>query len=35
VIFLAGGSRTVPLGKLGGSLTVEHADALVAQLSET
>jgi len=34
VIFLAGGSRTVPLGNLSGSLTVEQADALVAQLSE-
>jgi hypothetical protein len=33
VIFLAGGSRTVPLGNLSGSLTVEQADALVAQLS--
>ena len=34
VIFLAGGSRTVPIGNLSGSLTVEKADALVAQLSE-
>ena len=34
VIFLAGGSRTVPLDELTGPLTVEQADALVARLSE-
>ena len=33
VVFLAGGSRTVPLDNLTGPLTVEQADALVAQLS--
>jgi hypothetical protein len=33
VVFLAGGNRTVPMGKLSGSLTVEQADALVDQLS--
>jgi hypothetical protein len=32
VIFLAGGSRVLPMPKLDGSLTVERADALVAQL---
>jgi hypothetical protein len=34
VIFLAGGSRTVPLDNLTGPLSVAQADALVAQLSE-
>lgn len=34
VIFLAGGSRTVPLDNFTGPLTAERADALVAQLSE-
>jgi hypothetical protein len=34
VIFLAGGSRVVPLDSAGGLLTVEQADALVAQLQE-
>jgi hypothetical protein len=34
VIFLAGGSRVVPLDSAGGLLTVEQADALVAQLRE-
>jgi hypothetical protein len=33
VIFLAGGSRTVPLDELTGPLTVAQADALVARLS--
>jgi hypothetical protein len=33
VIFLAGGSRTVPLDELTGPLSVEQADALVARLS--
>ena len=33
VIFLAGGSRTVPLDELTGPLTVGQADALVARLS--
>ena len=32
VIFLAGGSRTLPLPTLGPTLTMEQADALVAQL---
>ena len=32
VIFLAGGTRTLPMPDLGPSLTVEQADALVAQL---
>ena len=32
VIFLAGGSRVLPMPNLGGNLTVEQADALVAQL---
>jgi hypothetical protein len=34
VIFLAGGSRVVPLDSVHGLLTVEQADALVAQLRE-
>jgi hypothetical protein len=34
VIFLAGGSRTVPMDKLSGPLSAERVDALVAQLSE-
>jgi hypothetical protein len=34
VIFLAGGSRVVPLDSVGGMLTMEQADALVAQLRE-
>jgi hypothetical protein len=34
VVFLAGGSRTVPLDNLTGPLSVAQADALVAQLSE-
>jgi len=33
VVFLAGGSRTVPLDHLTGPLSVAQADALVAQLS--
>jgi hypothetical protein len=33
VIFLAGGSRTVPLDELTGPLSVEQADALVARLT--
>jgi hypothetical protein len=32
VIFLAGGSRVLPMPNLGRTLTVEQADALVAQL---
>ncbi len=32
VIFLAGGSRVLPMPNLGQTLTVEQADALVAQL---
>jgi hypothetical protein len=32
VIFLAGGTRTLPMPDLGPTLTVEQADALVAQL---
>lgn len=32
VIFLAGGTRTLPLPTLGPTLTMEQADALVAQL---
>jgi hypothetical protein len=32
VIFLAGGTRTLPMPNLGPSLTVDQADALVAQL---
>ena len=34
VVFLAGGSRTVPMPDLGPTLTVERADALVAQLRD-
>jgi hypothetical protein len=34
VIFLAGGSRVVPLDSVKGMLTMEQADALVAQLRE-
>ncbi len=34
VIFLAGGSRVIPLDSVHGLLTVEQADALVAQLRE-
>jgi hypothetical protein len=33
VIFLAGGSRVVPLSSVRGGFTVEQADAIVAQLS--
>ncbi len=32
VIFLAGGSRVLPMASIGGSLTVEQSDALVARL---
>ncbi len=32
VIFLAGGSRVLPMPSIGGSLTVEQSDALVARL---
>jgi hypothetical protein len=32
VIFLAGGTRTVPLASAGGLLTLEQSDALVAEL---
>jgi hypothetical protein len=34
VIFLAGGSRVLPMDSVRGPLTVERADALVAQLRE-
>jgi hypothetical protein len=34
VIFLAGGSRVIPMDSVGGLLTVAQADALVAQLRE-
>lgn len=34
VIFLAGGTRTLPMPDLGPSLTVEQADALVANLRD-
>jgi len=32
VVFLAGGNRVLPMPSLGGSFTVEQADALVARL---
>ena len=32
VIFLAGGSRVVPLSSVTGGITIEQADAMVAQL---
>jgi hypothetical protein len=32
VIFLAGGSRVLPMASISGGLTLEQADALVAQL---
>jgi len=32
VIFLAGGSRVLPMPSLAGGLTLERADAVVAQL---
>ena len=32
VIFLAGGSRVLPLSSVTGGITIEQADALVAQL---
>jgi hypothetical protein len=32
VIFLEGGNRVLPMPKLDGTLTVDRADALVAQL---
>jgi len=34
VIFLAGGSRVLPMASVTGGLTVQQSDALVAQLSE-
>ena len=34
VVFLAGGSRVLPMGGLTGTLTVEQADALVARLRD-
>jgi hypothetical protein len=34
VIFLAGGSRVLPMPNLAGALTVEQSDALVAQLRD-
>ena len=34
VVFLAGGSRVLPMAGLIGKLTVEQSDALVAQLRD-
>jgi len=34
VVFLAGGSRVLPMAGLTGTLTVEQADALVARLRD-
>jgi hypothetical protein len=34
VVFLAGGSRVVPLASLTGGITLEQADAVVARLRE-
>ncbi|MEP7023486.1 MAG: hypothetical protein ABJB47_06645 [Actinomycetota bacterium] len=34
VVFLAGGNRVVPMGNVSDGLTMEQADALVAQLSQ-
>jgi hypothetical protein len=34
VVFLAGGSRVLPLGSIGGALTLEQADVLVAKLRD-
>jgi hypothetical protein len=34
VIFLAGGSRVLPMPNLAGGITLEQADAMVAQLRE-
>jgi hypothetical protein len=34
VIFLAGGSRVLPMGNVSGMLTMQQADAIVAQLRE-
>jgi hypothetical protein len=33
-VFLAGGSRVLPMAGLTGTLTVEQADALVARLRD-